>query len=250
MAVAGEAGGALLAGMNRRHFLTHSVASAAALTLVSATGAQAPASSEPPKPAEPNRGAQLDAALVKEFVGAGHANLPRVKELLAEQPKLVLCSYDWGAGDFETALGGASHVGQREIALHLLEAGARIDAFCAAMLGEAAVVSALVRLSPTTARTRGPHGYTLLYHAGYNGNVALGETIAAHLRERGPDFNQALQSATLRGHTDFVAWLLKNGVTDPNVKNFQKKTALDVAIEKKHEAIAKLLRENGGMTTR
>jgi uncharacterized protein len=234
--------------MNRRHFFSHSIASAAALTIASASPAQTSTPPTPKKGTEPVRGPQLDAALVKEFVGAGHGNLPRVKELIAEQPKLVFCSYDWGAGDFETALGGASHVGRREIALHLLDAGARIDAFCAAMLGETAVVTALLRLSPATARTRGPHNYTLLYHAGYNGDVAIGEAIAAHLKDRAPDFNQALQTATLRGHADFVAWLLKNGVTNPNTKNFQKKTSLDLAVENGHEAIAKLLRENGGVT--
>jgi ankyrin repeat protein len=110
------------------------------------------------------------------------------------------------------------------------------------------VVTALLRLSPATARTRGPHNYPLLYHAGYSGDVAMGEAIAAQLSVRTTDFNQALQTATPRGHTDFVAWLLKNGVTDPNTKNFQKKTPLDLAVENGHEAIAKLLRENGGAT--
>jgi hypothetical protein len=235
--------------MNRRNFLSHSVAGAAALTIVSATRAQAPASAEPPKPAEPNRGAQLDLALVKEFVGAGHGNIPRVKELLAAQPRLIHATYDWGSGDFETALGGASHVGRRDAALFLLEAGARFDAFCAAMLGETEIVARLLQLSPAAANARGPHGYLLLYHAGYSGKVALAEAIGPHLTERARHCNQALQTASLAGHTEFVAWLLKNGVDNPNTKNFQGKTPLDIAIGKKHDEIVKLLREHGGMTT-
>jgi hypothetical protein len=232
--------------MNRRIFLAHSIAATAVLGAGVVTHAQTPTPSTP----EPKRPEPYELTRVREFVGAGHNNLPRVKAMLAEQPNLVFASYDWGAGDFETALGGASHVARREIALHLLDAGARIDAFCAAMLGEAAVVAALLRLAPSTARTRGPHNYTLLYHAGYSGNVAIGDAIAAQLPERAPDFNQALQTATLSGHTDFVAWLLETGVNNPNSKNFQGKTPLDVALELKHERIAKLLREHGGMSTR
>ena len=198
---------------------------------------------------EPKRGAPFDVATVKEFVGAGHGNLARVKEMLATQPRLVLASYDWGSGDFETALGGASHTGRREVALHLLEAGARIDAFSAAMLGETDVVTSLVRFSPATATTKGPHGYTLLYHAGYSGKVVIAEAIAAHLKEPANDCNQALQTASARGHPEFVAWLLQHGANNVSTKNFAGKTPLDLALEQKHEEVARLLRAAGGMTS-
>jgi hypothetical protein len=238
--------------MNRRIFLTHSFAASALGAGVVAFGQNtaspvvAPTSAPPPG-TEPKRGAPFDVAKVKEFVGAGHGNLPRVKEMLAEQPRLVLASYDWGAGDFETALGGASHTGRREVALPLLDAGARIDAFCAAMLGETDIVTSLVRFSPATASTRGPHGYTLLYHAGYSGKVAIAEAIVARLENRARDCNQALQTASQSGHTEFVAWLLKNGADDLNTKNFAGKTPLDLAMEKGHNEIAKLLRDAGGL---
>src|SRR4051812_32846667 len=69
----------------------------------------------PPKPVrpEPNRGSRQDLDLIKAFVGAGHANknIDLVREMLAKDPKLVLAAWDWGAGDWETALGGASHTG-------------------------------------------------------------------------------------------------------------------------------------------
>jgi len=47
--------------------------------------------------------------LVKAFVIAGHfdANIPKVKEMLTQDPKLAVAAWDWGAGDWETALGGA-----------------------------------------------------------------------------------------------------------------------------------------------
>jgi hypothetical protein len=236
--------------MNRRSFLCHTFAASAAFGPARVLSAQTGASpASPGLGNEPKRGAAFDIPRVKEFVGAGHGNLARVQAMLADEPKLVLASYDWGAGDFETALGGAAHTGRREIALHLLEAGARIDAFAAAMLGELDIVNALVRFSPATASTRGPHGYSLLYHAGYSGRIEIAEAIAIRLSARGPHCNQALQTATARGHTELVAWLLKNGADNVNTKNFAGKTPLDVALANGHTAIIDLLRGAGGLTT-
>ena len=97
--------------MNRRSFLRQSLAGTAVVGSGLSAVAQSPASIPPVtgKSTEPGRGKPFDVARVKEFVGAGHGNLPRVKAMLAEQPQLVLASYDWGSGDFETALGGAAH---------------------------------------------------------------------------------------------------------------------------------------------
>jgi hypothetical protein len=237
--------------MNRRTFLNQSVAvsTIAMGTLISAE-APIPAAPAAPTRSEPTRGSPFDVATVKEFVGAGHGNLARVKEMLAAEPKLVLASYDWGSGDFETALGGAAHTGRREMALHLLDAGARVDAFAAAMLGETELMTSILRFAPATASTRGPHGYSLLYHAGYSGKVPLAAAIVEQLKDPAPHCNQALLTATQRGHTELVAWLLSHGVTNPNVKNFSGKTSLDVAVELKHNDVAELLRTSGGLTTR
>ena len=64
----------------------------------------------------------------------------------------------------------------------------------------------------------------------------------AHLSERGPHCDQALQTAALNGHTEFVAWLLKNGVTNVNTKTFAGKTPLDLARERGHAEVVELLR--------
>jgi hypothetical protein len=239
--------------MNRRSFITTSLAAGAVLgsgVLVSGQ-TPLPADAKTAPGTEPKRKPQLESALVKEFVLVGHTNLSRVKELLAAEPMLINAMWDWGAGDWETAIGAASHVGNREIALHLLDAGSRFDPCCAAMLGEAEAVAAMIRAHPALANARGPHGYTLLYHVGYAGNVALAETIAPHIaaEKRPRHFNQALQTAVLRGHADFTAYLLDHGVDDPNSKNFQGKTTLDIALAKKFDAIAKLLRAHGAVTS-
>ncbi len=246
--------------MNRRSFLTSSLAAGAALgtgVLVSAQTSSAPAAAAPgakPAPAptpEIKRKPPLEPNLVWDFVKVGHGNLPKVKEMLASEPMLINAMWDWGAGDWETALGGASHTGNRDIALHLLDNGARYDAYCGAMLGETDVVLALLRAHPALANARGPHGYTLLYHVGYSGNVSVAETVSAQIvaDKRATHFNQALQSAVGRGHTDLVAYLLDHGVDDPNSKNFQGKTTLDIALAKNYDAIAKLLRAHGAVTS-
>src|SRR5919202_5930455 len=82
----------------------------------------------------PDHDPQHDVALVKKFVVAGHGNLPAVKEILAGYPTIVNGTHDWGNGDFETALGGASHMGRPDIAEFLLAHNARMDIFAATML--------------------------------------------------------------------------------------------------------------------
>ena len=106
-----------------------------------------------------------DPAVVREMVAVSHGNVARVRELLSRRPALANAAWDWGYGDWESALGAASHVGNREIAGLLLSAGARPSLFSAAMLGQFDVVRALVTASPGIQRTRGPHGITLLAHA-------------------------------------------------------------------------------------
>ena len=106
-----------------------------------------------------------DPALAREIVGASHANLARVKELVSVRPTLARAAWEWGYGDWETALGAASHVGNKEIAAVLLSAGAHPTIFSAAMLGQLDAVKAFVKASPGIQKTRGPHGITLLAHA-------------------------------------------------------------------------------------
>ena len=101
-----------------------------------------------------------------------HGNIARLKELVDRQPALARASWDWGFGDWESALGAASHVGNREIAEYLLSKGARPSIFSAAMLGQLDVVKAFVAAQPGAHRTWGPHGITLLSHAQAGGDRA------------------------------------------------------------------------------
>jgi len=114
----------------------------------------------------------LEATLVEEFVGNAHGDLDRVKELLTQEPMLINATWDWGGGDFETALGAASHMGRKDIANFLLEHGARLDVFAAAMLGKLDMVKAALDAYPEAIRTPGPHGIPLIKHAEMGGEEA------------------------------------------------------------------------------
>ena len=111
-------------------------------------------------PAEP-----LAPALVRDFVSAGHNNLEKVKQMYAETPHLVYAAHDLGRGDFETALEGAGHVGNKEIANFLIEKGARTNMFVLTMLGKTGIVKPFLEAFPSYLNARGPHGLTLLHHA-------------------------------------------------------------------------------------
>ena len=114
----------------------------------------------------------LPAALVQEFVGVAHTDFDRVKELLAQEPALVNAVWDWGGGDFESALGAAAHMGHRPIALHLLANGARFDLYAAAMLGQLDLVRAILEAQPQLRTVPGAHGIPLLVHAQMGGEEA------------------------------------------------------------------------------
>jgi hypothetical protein len=118
------------------------------------------------------RPAALDPVVVERFVANAHGDLDVVKTMLAEEPALANATWDWGGGDWETALGAAAHMGRRDIATFLLERGARIDLFAAAMLGEIEIVRAILASDPSQRDARGPHGIPLVEHARAGGEEA------------------------------------------------------------------------------
>jgi hypothetical protein len=143
-------------------------AGALASTAAAAAAAQTPAQASAQTSAQtsiPDRGPRLDPDLVREFVIAGHGNLDRTRELLDQHPTLINAAWDWGGGDWETALGGASHMGNVPIAELLLSRGARMDVFCAAATGKIEIVRAFLADDPKVIDLKGPHGIPLLRHA-------------------------------------------------------------------------------------
>ena len=112
---------------------------------------------------------QINHQLVQDFVVFAHSELDMTKKLLDKEPMLVNAFMDWGGGDWESGLGGAAHMGRRDIVELLLAKGARIDIFAAAMLGQLEAVKAFLTLEPKLIDSRGPHGFTLHFHAQVGG---------------------------------------------------------------------------------
>jgi hypothetical protein len=104
--------------------------------------------------------------------------------MLGAQPALVNAVWDWGGGDFETALGGASHMGRRDIAQFLLESGARLDLFAAAALDKVDIVKAAVAAFPDIVHVPGPHTIPLIAHAEKAGSTQVAEFLRPLVRRK------------------------------------------------------------------
>ena len=141
----------------RRSFL---LASAGATAILAGPAGARP-SRRPPGDAYPT----TDPERAREIVGASHAKLERVSELLAEDAGLAKAAWDWGFGDWETALGAASHTGRKDIIEVLLAHGARPDLFTLTTLDQVDAVRAVVESLPGARALEGPHSISLYAHA-------------------------------------------------------------------------------------
>jgi len=154
------------ASFSRRGFLA--IVPALPLSLSSQASTPSPAVLHPRFPAQEDE-------VVRAVVGASHNNLARVKELVTARPALARAGWDWGSGDWETAIDAASHVGNKPIVEFLIANGARPTVFTAVMLGQLSAVKAMFAAWPGYQRTRGPHGLTMMVHAraGGEGNAEM-----------------------------------------------------------------------------
>jgi hypothetical protein len=154
------------------------------LALSDSANAQMPGSDSSAHPAaEPDGFPRQNPKLVQETVGASHGKFDRVKELVTAYSELAKSSWDQGFGDWEAPIDAASHVGNREIALFLLDHGARPTIFTFAMLGHVEVVKAMIAAQPELRKTTGPHGFNLFHHAKVGGDASA--TVREYLKEIG-----------------------------------------------------------------
>jgi len=186
---------------------------------------------------------ELPADLVREFVIAAHFDAARVREMLALRPDLLNLANEWQPGDTETAIQAAAHTGQREIAEYLLAQGAPLAPCTAAMLGRGEELAAMLADDPGGLNSRGAHGIPLLCHAVFSGDAALVADLYGRGAREGE--SMALANAVSAGQRRVVAWLLENADPDLTWRNWQGKTALDVALERGDSATADLLHAYG-----
>ncbi|HLR66619.1 ankyrin repeat domain-containing protein [Virgibacillus alimentarius] len=114
----------------------------------------------------------LNPELVKDYIIAAHGNFEEVKRLIEQEPALIHAVINWNKDDWESGLGAAAHTGNRDIVEWLLERGARMDIFAAAMLGELAIVKGMIDRQPSALHAAGPHGIPLIRHAEMGGMPA------------------------------------------------------------------------------
>lgn len=115
----------------------------------------------------------LDMGLVRSYIIAAHGNFEEVQELVALEPGLVNAVINWGGDDWESGVGAAAHTGNRDIVLWLLERGARMDIYTAAMLGELEIVKSILAVQPEAIHAKGPHGIPLIHHARMGKEAAI-----------------------------------------------------------------------------
>lgn len=159
--------------MNRKRFIEKGIMTSVGLGLI-------PSITYGTKHADPE---PYKLALVKEFVLAGHFNLDKVKNMLQDYPNLIYSRYDWGNGDFEEAIEGAGHKGNKEVANYLIEKGARVNLFVLTMLGKTDLVKPTLEAYPNLIYSKGPHGLTLLHHAEVGGKES--DVLKGYLLEKG-----------------------------------------------------------------
>ena len=118
---------------------------------------------------------------IEEFVFAAHNDLDKTQKIVDTNPLILNCTNQFKKGDFETAIGGASHMGRKDIADMLVERGARLDIFNLTFLGYTELVKQLIEVAPHYLKAPGPHGFNLLHHA----KVGKHEDFARWLEDQG-----------------------------------------------------------------
>jgi uncharacterized protein len=187
----------------------------------------------------------LTSEQIRDFVIAGHGNLPRIREMLMENPELLNAGYQWSEDDSETAIQAAAQAGSSQVAEYLLAHGAPLDICTAAMLGRKSVVEDMLAKDPSLINARGAHGISLMAHAAWSNNVGL----ARMLFERGATqgMSHALGNAVMKGDVRMARWIIENGHPDFAWRNYEGKSLLDIASEAPNKDMITLLREHGAV---
>ena len=150
---------------SRRTFLATGSLGCAALTSSALAGFSTTQTAPRSAPAPDETYPTTPALRAQEFVGASHFNMERVEAMLTEDPGLAKAAWDWGFGDWETAIGAASHTGQIAIIELLIAHGARPDLFTLATLDRIDALRPILESIPNADALEGPHSISLYRHA-------------------------------------------------------------------------------------
>lgn len=177
---------------------------------------------------------------VREFVIAAHQDLTKVQEIYAENPELIDVPMEWGPGQTETPLQGASHTGQRAIAEFLLEKGATPNMVAYAMLGDDKKFNAMLAQDPDNINEIGAHNFSLMFHAAFGGNLAIIETIYEQVAD--VNLGRALLASVMAKKVEAIRWYIAHDAP-LTATDFQGRTALEMAVENQDDTLINLLKE-------
>ncbi|HKT82991.1 MAG TPA: hypothetical protein VJQ84_04055 [Solirubrobacterales bacterium] len=177
-------------------------------------------------------------AVVDQLVGNSHGDIDVVRTILDQHPDLVEERATWG----ESPLDAAAQMGRKDIAKLLMERGAKPDFFALVMLGELERVREELDRDPELIHGRGVHELSPLYFAAAGDHPELAELLL----ERGADVNQGspaaypIHAAVMWARVSLVQRYLAAGA-DPGVRDFENRTARELAESVKRPEVAGLL---------
>ena len=182
-----------------------------------------------------------------ETTSMSHFNVPRVRELLAREPRLIHSF----STDAELAIEACGHTGQRDIIRMHLELGAPLSLPTAISLGDLEHARWLLERDPTLIHERGPHDFPLMWYPAIGGDSVEALEL---LLEFGADIEQdsagetLLHRAAARNRSALVHRLLQQGgdTTAVGYRQFRDgRTPHSVAVARKSEDVLAVFREFG-----
>jgi ankyrin repeat protein len=186
-------------------------------------------------------------ALQCQVTGSSHADLERVRALVAPDPRLVFSI----SADDELAIEACAHTGARDLIRFHLDHGAPLSLPTAASLGALDAVRRLLDRDPLLVHERGAHDFPVMWYAVLGGgSVATAELLAS----RGVAVDQesvgttALHWCAAHDDRELARWLLENGA-DVNAIGCKwdraGQTPLALARARGRDALARMLAEHG-----
>jgi uncharacterized protein len=200
------------------------------------------------RPAQP----ALPLNVINEYVAVSHGSLPRMRELLALYPSLLLVNASWN----ELAVEAGAHTGFKDGVRLQLDQGAPCALPTAAMMGMTAHVRALLREDPLRIHECGAHNMPLTWFPAIGGGggeqleiarllLASGAEVDAHKRGQ-----TALHWAARGGQVEMAELLLAHGAAVEArawLTTGERETTTPLALARKggHAPMIDLLRRHG-----
>jgi ankyrin repeat protein len=170
----------------------------------------------------------------------------RASALIDADPKLVDAQDENGI----PALAAAKYSGRSDIAAMLLDRGASLDIFLAAMNGRVDRLKELIGVEPARARALSSDGWTALHLAAFfnqpdAASVLIAEGADVNARSTNAMTNMALHAAVAGRATEVARLLLEHGA-HVNAKQHGGWTPLHGAAQSGNTELARLLIAAGG----